>query len=85
MTIYIPPFANVRLIECRDFMTLVPFCAYREFFGHGKIKAGDVPLEGRKGFVGTLLSRCSEEEEIWPVMSWKPDCSSRWGTRCPAQ
>jgi len=36
---YIRPFANVRLIECRDFMALVPVCAYRDFVGYGEIHA----------------------------------------------
>jgi len=69
--IYIPPFANVRLIECRDFMALVPVCAYREFFGYGKMKARDVPLKEERGFLGVLLSNCPADEEVWAVMSWK--------------
>ena len=45
-SIYIPPFANVRLIECRDFMALTPVVAYREFYGYGKIEVRDISREG---------------------------------------
>lgn len=68
---YIPPFANVRLVECRDFMALVPVCAYREFFGYGKMSVRDVPIERKEGLLGALLSSCPEDEEVWAVMSWK--------------
>jgi hypothetical protein len=52
-------------------MALVPVCAYREFFGFGKIKARDVSLEGEKGLLAMMLSNCSKDEEVWAVMSWK--------------
>jgi hypothetical protein len=34
--IYFPPFEDVRLIERRDFIVLVPVCAYREIVGNGQ-------------------------------------------------
>lgn len=55
-TIYIPPFENVRLVECRDFMALVPVCAYREFVGFGKTTVRDFPAEGKSGLLGRLFS-----------------------------
>jgi len=69
--IYFPPFKNVRLVEAKDFIELVPVATYREFFGYGKMKARDLPPGERKGPLGALLSKCPEDEEIWAVMSWK--------------
>jgi hypothetical protein len=68
---YVPPFKNVRLVECRDFMELVPLSSYREFFGYGTIKAGDIPIEVMKGPLGPLVSLCGKDEDVRVVMSWK--------------
>lgn len=68
---YVPPFKNVRLVECRDFMELVPVSSYREFFGYGRIEAGEIPLEGEKGLLASLLSHCARDEDVWTLMSWK--------------
>jgi len=68
---YVPPFKNVGLVECRDFIELVPLSSYREFFGYGRIKAGDIPLEGEEGLLATILRRCPKNEDVWAVMSWK--------------
>ena len=47
--IYFPPFKNVRLVEAKDFIELVPVATYREFFGYGKMKARDLRPGERKG------------------------------------
>jgi hypothetical protein len=66
---YVPPLKNVRLVECRDFIALVPVSAYREFFGYGRIQAADIPV--KEGLLATLVSRCAKDEDVWMVMSWK--------------
>jgi hypothetical protein len=67
--IYIPPFANVRLIECRDFIALTPVPAYREFFAYGKIKASEVTVE-EDGKAQPFWDNCTEDEEAWAVVQW---------------
>lgn len=37
MSQYIPSFANVRLLECRDYIALTPIPSYREFFSYGNL------------------------------------------------
>jgi len=70
-TMYIPPFENVRLVECRDYMALVPVCAYRQFFGYGKIRVGDIPVDPKEGMAAVLLANLPRDEEAWAVMEWK--------------
>ena len=70
MAIYIPPFANVRLIECRDFMALAPLPAYREFFAYGKKKARAVTIELGDGKTELFWDNCTEDEEVWAVVQW---------------
>ena len=67
---YVPPFAGVRLIEHRDYMELVPVCAYREFFGYGRAKALEV-AKYATGIMAALLKACSPKEFVWVVMEWK--------------
>lgn len=68
---YIPPFKNVRLVECRDFMALVPVCAYRQFFGYGKIKVGDIPVDAKEEMLAAMLAGLPADEDAWAVMEWK--------------
>lgn len=68
--IYIPPFAHVRLVECRDFMHLAPVPAYREFFAYGKKKARDVTFETAAGQTELIWPDCAEDEEVWAVCQW---------------
>lgn len=70
-TIYIPPFANVRLIECRDYMALAPVAAYREFFAYGKKKAREVTFENEKGEQELFWDSCTEDEEVWAIVQWR--------------
>jgi hypothetical protein len=65
--LYIPPFASVRLIECREHFQLVPVPAVRVFFGYGKMKASDFanyPDENAPPF----HEFCEPGEEIWIVV-----------------
>lgn len=68
--LYIPPYANVRLIECRDFIALVPVCAYREFFAYGKKKAREVTVDPDDPKSEPFWDDCTEDEEVWAVVQW---------------
>lgn len=68
--IYIPPFANVRLIECRDYIALAPVPSYREFFAYGKKKAKDVKVDPDDPNSEQFWDDCTEDEEVWAVMQW---------------
>lgn len=70
MTNYIPPFANVRLIECRDYIALAPVPSYREFFAYGKKKARDVRVDPDDPTSELFWDDCTEDEEVWAVMQW---------------
>jgi hypothetical protein len=67
---YVPPFTNVRLIECRDYIELAPVPAFREFFAYGMKKARDVTVEGDDGKAEPFWDNCTESEEVWVVMQW---------------
>ncbi len=67
---YVPPFHNVRLVECRDFIALTPVPALREFFGYGKMKARDFTFEGKDGKAELFWDDCTENEECWVVVQW---------------
>jgi hypothetical protein len=69
--IYLPPFENVRLVECRDFMALVPICAYRQFVGYGKISVRDIPVREEKSMLAAMVASCPADEEAWVVVEWK--------------
>lgn len=66
---YIPPFANVRLLECRDFITLAPVPSFREFFAYGKKKVRDFTPEEAEG-AEPFLEFHEPDDEIWVVMQW---------------
>jgi len=68
--LYVPPFAGVRLIEHRNFMELVPVCAYREFFGYGTMKASEA-AKNATGLMAMCLEASSPNEDVWVVMQWK--------------
>jgi hypothetical protein len=70
VSIYIPPFANVRLIECRDYIALTPIPSYREFFAYGKKKAKDVKVDPDDPNSEQFWDDCTEDEEVWAVMQW---------------
>ncbi|HVT71923.1 MAG TPA: hypothetical protein VHD61_02210 [Lacunisphaera sp.] len=69
-SIYIPPFANVRLIECRDYIALTPVPSFREFFGIGKKKAREVRVDPDDPKSELLWDDCSEDEEVWVAVQW---------------
>jgi len=52
-------------------MALVPVCAYRQFFGYGKIRAGDIPVDPKGDMAAGILASVPLEEEAWAVMEWK--------------
>lgn len=68
--IYIPPFANVRLIECRDYIALTPVPSFREFFAYGKMKARDVRVDPDDPKSEQFWDDCTEDEEVWAVVQW---------------
>jgi hypothetical protein len=59
------------LVERRDFMELVPVCAYREFFGYGKCKASDVPIHEISELAAEYLKSCHPDAEVWVAMTWR--------------
>lgn len=67
---YVPPFENVRLIECRDYIALTPVPAFREFFAYGKRKARDVRVDPDDPNSEPFWDDCTEEEEVWAVVQW---------------
>lgn len=67
---YVPPFANVRLIECRDYIALTPVPSYREFFAYGKKKARDVRVDPDDPNSELFWDDCTEDEEVWAVVQW---------------
>lgn len=64
---YVPPFTKVRLLECRDFLTLAPVASSREFFANGKKKFRDFTAE-EAGGAAPCLEFHEPDEEIWVVM-----------------
>jgi len=67
---YIPPFACVRLLECRDHITLTPVPSFREFFAYGKVKATEAVIELEDGTTEPFWDNCSPDEEVWAVVQW---------------
>lgn len=67
---YVPPFANVRLIECRDYVALTPVPSYREFFAYGKKLARDVRVDPDDPNSELFWDDCTENEEVWAVVQW---------------
>lgn len=67
---YVPPFAGVRLYECRDHLVLVPVPAVREFFAYGKAKATEAVIELENGKTEPFWDNCTPDEEIWAVIQW---------------
>lgn len=67
---HIPPFANVRLIECRDYIALTPVPSYREFFAYGKKKAREVTVDPDDPKSEPFWNDCTENEEVWAVVQW---------------
>ena len=69
-TFYIPPFVGVRLIECRDHISLTPVPSFREFFAYGKVKAAEVVIELEDGRTEPFWDNCAPDEEVWAVAQW---------------
>jgi hypothetical protein len=67
---YTPPFAGVRLYECRDHITLVPVPSFREFFAYGKVKATEAVIELEDGTTEPFWDNCTPDEEVWAVVQW---------------
>jgi hypothetical protein len=66
---YVPPFTKVRLLECRDFITLAPVASSREFFAYGKKKVRDFTPEEAEGSA-PFMEFHEPDDEIWVVMQW---------------
>ena len=67
---YTPPIAGVRLIECRDRLTLAAVYSYREFYGYGVVKASEVIIELEDGTTEPFWDNCTPNEEAWAVVQW---------------
>jgi hypothetical protein len=67
--LYFPPFRSVRMIERRDFMELVPVCAYRQFFGYGTIKASEAE-KNAMGLSKVFFQTCAPDDDVWVAMEW---------------
>jgi hypothetical protein len=68
--LYIPPFASVRLIECREHFQLVPVPAVRVYFGYGKIKASKVTIETEDRKTEQFWDDLGPDEDVWAVVQW---------------
>ncbi len=68
--LYIPPFIGVRLIECRDHITLTSVPSFREFFAYGKVKASEAVIELEDGKSEPFWDNCTPHEEAWAVVQW---------------
>jgi hypothetical protein len=67
--LYIPPYAGVRLLECRDHFQLSPVLAVRTFYGYGKIKTCEATCETEDGKVEAIWDD-DPNVEIWAVLQW---------------
>jgi hypothetical protein len=67
--LYVPPFANVRLVECRDCLVLAPVAAFQELFAYGRIKTREVMIEA-DGKLEPFWDDAPEDEECWAVVQW---------------
>jgi hypothetical protein len=68
--IYIPPYAGVRLIECRDHFQLVPVPAVRTVYGYGKIKARMATVDIDDPESEPFWDDLGADDEVWVVMQW---------------
>lgn len=68
--LYFPPYAGVRLYECRDQILLLPVASFREFFAYGKVKATEAVFELEDGTTEPMWDDCGPEEEVWAVVQW---------------
>ena len=68
--IYIPPFAGVRLIECRDHFQLVTVPAVRTVYGYGKVKASKAMVDSDELNPVQSWTDLGPDDEIWCVMQW---------------
>ncbi len=67
---YIPPFAGVRLIECRDHFELVAVPAVRVLYGYGKVKASEATVDPDDPHSEPFWDGLGPDEEVWAVMQW---------------
>ena len=68
--IYIPPYAGVRLIECRDHFQLVPVPVVRTVYGYGKIKASMATMDPEDPKSEPIWDDLGADDEVWAVMQW---------------
>ena len=68
--LYIPPFASVRLIECRDHFKLVAVPEVRVVYGYGKIKSSKATIDRDDPNSEPFWDDLGPEEEVWAIMQW---------------
>jgi hypothetical protein len=71
--IYIPPFASVKLLDCRDHYELVFVPDMKILYGYGKVKAGQASSEPGNPAAETMAEIWDDltpDTEIWCVMRW---------------
>jgi hypothetical protein len=68
--IYIPPFANVRLVECREHFQLVPVPEVKVFYGYGKVKARYATVDPDDLNTEQFWPDLKPDEEVWIAMEW---------------
>jgi hypothetical protein len=66
---YLPPFARVRLLECRDCLVLAPVAAFQELFAYGRIRTREAMVEV-DGKLEPFWDDAPEDEECWAVVQW---------------
>lgn len=68
--IYIPPFSEVRLVECRDHFQLVPVPKCKVVFGYGRIKARHAVFDPDDPDSEPIWDNLEPDSEVWAVMQW---------------
>jgi len=68
--VYVPPYAGVRLLECRDHFQLVPVPDVRPVYGYGKIKARQATVDPNDPQAEPIWDDLAPEAEVWAVMEW---------------
>jgi hypothetical protein len=68
--VYIPPFSEVRLVECRHHFQLVAVPKCRVVFGYGRIQSRHAVIDPEDPDSEPTWCDLKPDEEVWAVMQW---------------
>lgn len=68
--VYLPPFSEVRLVECRDHFQLVAVPKCRVVFGYGRIQSRHAVIDPEDPDSEPIWCDLKPDEEVWAVMQW---------------